>query len=190
MESPKIKKQVTKEYLNEVFEYKEGALFWKIHKRSVKAGQRAGTKSKAKYRLICLDGKLYLEHRLIFLLHHGYLPKIIDHINHDPEDNRIENLREASKQQNMFNSKKPITNTSGIKHVWFRKDTKKWIVEFVIDGKKQYFGQYVNKQEAAQRAVEVKKQLHGEFAYDGYEESQINFGESPDNLYRVGGCRS
>lgn len=63
--------------------------------------------------IINRDKKSYqiYEHRLIFALHNGYLPKEIDHINRDPTDNRIENLREVSRSENNINRKnrqKPI----------------------------------------------------------------------------------
>jgi len=45
-------------------------------------------------------------HRLIWMLHYGYTPIILDHINGDKTDNRIENLREVTNRENMQNQQK------------------------------------------------------------------------------------
>jgi len=66
---------------------------------------------------------------LIFLYHHGYLPKFVDHIDGNKKNNRIENLREATKSQNAMNQKVSTRNTSGIKGVMWHKRDKKWFVQ-------------------------------------------------------------
>ena len=61
--------------------------------------------------------KMMLLHRLVFLVHHNYLPNIVDHIDGEKTNNSIDNLREATHSQNMMNSKKGKNNTSGFKGV-------------------------------------------------------------------------
>ena len=152
--------------LNELFEYKDGNLYW-IKPLSGKAKHRkiAGNINK-KGRSIGIYNKNYLAHRLIFLWHHGYLPKYIDHIDGNPFNNRIENLREATHQQNMCNAKKSIANSSGYKNVSWDASSKKWRVRLKIDKKEKQFGSYKDIEEANLVAIKLRKMYFGEFARD------------------------
>jgi hypothetical protein len=101
--------------LQDLFYYSDGKLFWKISPSyNVKVGSVAGT-SQNGYISIVFNRKKYYAHRLIFLWHHGTLPKYIDHIDGNKSNNKIENLRPATVQQNRANVK-PRSNT-GIKSV-------------------------------------------------------------------------
>ena len=66
----------------------------KIKKERIKAGKRAGHLYKDGHRRITVDGETYLEEKLIWLYHYGYMPKCLYHINGIKNDNRIENLIE------------------------------------------------------------------------------------------------
>lgn len=101
----------TKEDLLEKFYYccKTGKLY---HKRGPLEGKEAGSITKDGYRVICttVNGKqkLMLVHRLVWFLETGDAPKppqVLDHINHDPDDNRIENLRLVTQKENCRNRK-------------------------------------------------------------------------------------
>ena len=115
----------TKEYVNECFTYVDGKLYWKhrplyhftseVNQRrfnSMWAGKEAGyvnkrTDSKREgfaYHRVRLWGKLQKTHRVIFLMFNGYLPELIDHIDNNPLNNRIENLRESDVVKNKLNS--------------------------------------------------------------------------------------
>jgi hypothetical protein len=84
------------------YEPRFGYFFWKINRGSSKAGDVAGSVCPDGYRLIKVDGKSYKAHRLAWLMTHGEWPaEQIDHINGVRTDNRIVNLREASKKQNL-----------------------------------------------------------------------------------------
>ena len=159
-------KIISQEFLKEIFDYKDGNLYW-IKPLSGKAMHRkiAGNLNK-KGRSIGIYNKNYLAHRLIFLWHHGYLPKYIDHIDGNPFNNKIENLREATHQQNMCNSKKPVTNTSGYKNVSWQANLKKWRVRLTINKKSKQFGVYDNIEEANIVAIKLRKMYFGEFARD------------------------
>ena len=103
------------ERLKRLFEYKEGGLYRRVNAGPAKAGDRFGSIESTGRRQGRIAGKFYLEHRLIWLYHKGYLPEVdVDHINGDPLDNRIGNLREASHQCNMQNQKLRNTNTTGV----------------------------------------------------------------------------
>jgi len=115
----------TPETLKQVFEYKDGVLYWKKSTGRAKAGTPAGCSTNHdKYIRVRINNKLHLIHRVIFFMHYGYSPKEIDHINCDRTDNRIENLREATGCENQKNRGKQKNNTSGYKNVTWHKTQK------------------------------------------------------------------
>ncbi|MDO8610082.1 MAG: HNH endonuclease [bacterium] len=109
------------------------------------------------------NGKFIYIHQLIIT----NVPdgKIIDHKNHNGLDNRKENLRFATGGQNVINSGKRITNTSGYKGVSFRKDTQKWAARITHNYKEINLGCYRNPIEAAHIYDKKALELFGEFAY-------------------------
>lgn len=156
----------TKQEAQELFEYKNGELFWKKQKPCyAKLNKGAGWIDKTTgYRRVFANGKYEYVHRLIFLMHHGYVPKMIDHIDGDPLNNNLSNLREATKAQNIYNAKAPYTNTTGCKNVYFEKRSGKWFVKFVINGKQKMFGKFNDFIEAQQSAEKTRSFLHGDYA--------------------------
>ena len=156
--------ELTKEYLHELFNYKNGELFWKVNRCRAKSGERAGRTKTNGYCEVRVDGKLHGTHRLIYLMHHGFLPKIIDHIDGNPSNNNLDNLREASHAENMRNSKIPTSNSSGFKGVYWCKTYKKWISVCAVDGKRRQIGSYVDIMEAANAVKEFRKKNHKEFS--------------------------
>lgn len=114
---------------------------------SRKTGRPAGSKMKEGYLQISVDGRKLYVHRVIFFMKHGYLPKLIDHINMDRVDNRIENLRELTHSQNLL-------NRNGPKGIYFNKKNGKWAAQI---GNK-YLGSFATEAEALEArklAVEV-----------------------------------
>ena len=156
---------LTQELVQSLFEYKDGELYRKVKtNRNIKIGDKAGSLRDDGYSHTMINGKLYKNHRIIFLCHHGYLPQFIDHIDGNPSNNRIENLREATLTQNQYNSKTPYNNTSGIKGVSWHKKHEKWEVTLQINGKSKYFGIYENIELAELVAIEARNKYHGNFA--------------------------
>ena len=160
---------LTEEQANKYFTYDEevGKLLWKVAKGRARVGHVAGYIDRRGYRVVKIDGKLYKIHRLVFLINKGYLPKVLDHINNDRADNRIENLRPANLYQNSQNSKLRFDNTSGIKGVSLHKVTKKWEAKVQAYGKRKYLGQFHTLEEAEQIVTTVRKDLHGQFTNHG-----------------------
>ncbi|MGI9214274.1 MAG: HNH endonuclease signature motif containing protein [Gammaproteobacteria bacterium] len=145
------------EKIKQSFYYKDGNLHWINSSKGTKKDAIAGWKSKFCIQ-IELHQKNYKAHRLIFLLHHGYLPTIIDHIDGNPHNNKIENLREATQAQNLMNAKLRINNTSGHKGVSYIKKIKKWCAQADFDKKHYYLGVFDTKEEAINAATEFRKQ--------------------------------
>ena len=78
-------RELTVDLLNHLFEYDKetGNLIRKIQNQGARKGNIAGTLRPDGYYQIAIDKKLYLTHRLVFLMHKGYLPAILDHINNE-----------------------------------------------------------------------------------------------------------
>lgn len=151
--------------LHQYFEYRDGKLYNKKVRQRVKVGQELGYVTNSDgYVKLGLQGKYYLAHRLIFMMFYGYLPKHIDHIDGNPANNLIENLREVTNTENCQNSKKRITNTSGCKNVHWRKDRSKWRVDIKINGKDVYFGSYADIELSDLVATEARDLYFGKFA--------------------------
>lgn len=157
---------MTQEYAHSLFEYKDGSLYWKVRKaQNTYIGKRAGSPANG-YESVYVDGRNWRIHRLVFLMQHGYLPKMIDHINGNRKDNRIENLREANTQTNTYNQVLRSNNVSGIKGVSWNNDRQKWAVR--VNHNKKTYQRYVQDLELAELvANEMRSKLHGEFANHG-----------------------
>jgi hypothetical protein len=156
------------DYVRALFDYKDGELYWKQSKGNSKAGCKAGTIDKInKYCYVKINNKRYQLHRIIFLYHHGYQPIIIDHIDGNGLNNKIENLREATATENQYNSKIRKDNTSGIKGVNWNKIEKKWHVKFQVNGKSKFFGRYYDLNVAKFVCETMRHKYHNKFCNNG-----------------------
>jgi hypothetical protein len=153
---------LTQQQLLDSFNYKDGNLYWKIQKKGVNANQIAGTKNKNGYFQIQLNKKFIYLHRAIFLMQYGYLPSCIDHIDGNPSNNKIENLREVTASQNCWNQKYK-GSASGVKGVTWNKQDKKWQPQIKANGKKFYLGKFVNLDDAIEAYKNAAEKLHGEY---------------------------
>ena len=159
------KHDITQEHLKTIFNYKDGELMWKIStNRKIKIGSIAGYVDAGGYKNTKVCGKQHKNHRLIFLMHYGYLPKMIDHIDGNTLNNYIENLREANSMQNQQNSKLRKNNSSGCKNVYWSKAAKKWQVYCRVNGKMTHHGLYDDLELADLVATEVRNKYFGEYA--------------------------
>jgi len=154
----------SKDYLHQIFEYKNGNLFWKIKPaQRVKIGDIAGSIS-AGYKQVYINSKPYKLHRIIFVMHYGIAPDQIDHIDGNPLNNKIENLREATNTQNQFNRKVSSNSKTGIKGVRFNKLRNNFYVKISINGKEKYLGSFDDLELASLVAYEARLKYHGEYA--------------------------
>lgn len=145
--------------LKDVFEYQNGELFWKINVGNKKIGNKAGTKTALGYIKVTYLKKSYLVHRIIFAIQNGFMPEFIDHVDGNPSNNLISNLREATKKQNGYNRKLNLNNKSGIKGIAWHKKSKKWQVSIKFDGKQKYLGCYKSI-EIAKNVMELSRIEH------------------------------
>jgi hypothetical protein len=156
---------LSQEYLKELFDYKDGHLYWKVKKcKNVLIGQKAGSYAPKNNIDVMISGQVYKAHRLIFLMLHGYLPKFIDHIDRNPLNNKIENLRAATGTQNMCNTKLRIDNKSGEKGVLWDKRALRWRTVCVYQKKQYSAGSFKNIDDAIKSVRKLRESLHMEFA--------------------------
>ena len=128
-------------------------------------GQEAGFITKGERHRIKIDEKPYFAHRLAWLYVYGCWPsKDLDHINGDPADNRICNLREASNTDNHANSKDYRNNTSGHKGVYWMPKAQKWLALIQRDKYRRRLGLFVRKDDAIAAYRKASRELFGEFS--------------------------
>ncbi len=92
------------------------------------------------------------------------MPEGLDHINGNPADNRIKNLREATQSQNNGNRKKQKNCSSIYKGVCWNNAVDKWLVQIAIEGKGKYLGHFINERDAGLAYNIAAKKHFGKFA--------------------------
>jgi len=152
------------------FEYRNGILYWKetTNPKKISVGDKAGTINKIGRTKIQLNKKIYFAHRLIFLMHFGYMPKVVDHIDGNVSNDRIENLRDATVSQNQYNAIKRVDNKSGSKNVCWHKRSKKWGVSISVNGSIKHIGYFQDYELAELVSQEARNKFHGTFACHGF----------------------
>lgn len=148
---------IEKEYyekLEKNIYFKNGLPYWKerpfashvdIKKPAGKVKSRGGHREIG----VTINGKTktILAHRLHWFMVYRKLPAMLDHINRIPDDNRIENLRPATRSQNTRNTiPRGLSKYMGVSWV---KGRNKWSAECKINGKKHFLGHYLCEIEAA-----------------------------------------
>lgn len=157
---------LTQEHLKSLLSYdpETGEFRWtNAVSQKFRAGQIAGTSYANGYRVIDIQRKRYSAHDLAWLYVYGSWPaNEIDHINRNPGDNRIENLREATRSQNLQNRALQRNNKSGFRGVSWSASSKKWIAQIKINNEKKHLGLFLKKEDAyaAYLAAAAKYHTH------------------------------
>lgn len=157
---------INAEQIRELFRYnpETGVIVNRVARGTrAQVGAIAGHVDSLGYRHIVIEGKRYAAHRLIWLYCHGQWPKEqIDHIDGDPSNNKLENLREATNSQNSRNRKIASNNASGITGIHWRKHQRKWHAKIKVHGKCKHLGYFDDLGEAAlaRKAAEEKYGFH------------------------------
>ena len=156
--------------LFDLFSYEDGKLIWKTDRGSQKVkGQEAGCFLPTGYKVVTirdLCGQTYV-HRIVFYLFNNYMPEMVDHINNNPSDNRIENLRACNRSQNFMNKPAHKNSTTKHKNVYFNKRLNTFFVQIKADGKRMYVGGIKSIEEANKIAIDMRNKYHTEFANHG-----------------------
>jgi len=151
------------EYLRTVLQYnaETGDLVWiKTVGPKAKAGSTAGTVATTRHSRrkhyswmqVGIKGKAYQAHRIAWYLHHVVDPQgaFVDHINQNPLDNRIANLRLVNHNENNWNASGCLSNnTSGFRGVYKHKQSGKWAACMTVNGKTKHLGVFGSSQEAS-----------------------------------------
>lgn len=185
--NPSGKALPNQDFLKECFDYifATGQLIWRMRpqhhftdSRTMNAvnarfaGEVAGHYHKSNgYLEIRFDKRLYKGHRLIYKLLTGEDPTgLLDHIDGDVSNNKIENLREATSQENARNAnKRPGKGRATSQYKGVNKHRLKWITTLTInDNEVKIIKKFDTEIEAALCYDELAKQYYGEFA-------QLNF---------------
>ena len=149
---------LTQSLVQSMFDYQDGILYRK------KTGVTSAYQDVKGYMRVEINGKRYLQHRIIYLLFHGHFPSTVDHIDGNTTNNKIENLRAATNTENLQNMKLCPKNTSGSKNVSWDTKAKKWLVMLNVNGVRKYIGLFADFEFADFVDTESRKKFHGQFA--------------------------
>lgn len=152
-----ITQKELKDRLN--YEPASGIFTWLKSKRRGWVGRVAGTKCKNGYEQISIDNERYYSHRLAWLYVNGSWPKYeIDHIDRNPLNNRINNLREASRGCNQRNVGISKHNKTGVIGVCFDKDREQYRAYMQIDKKHKNLGYFDKMEDAIKARVKAENE--------------------------------
>ena len=131
-----------------------------------KASESAGWTNARGARVVQIAGLRLFTHRLVWRLHYGTWPNgLVDHIDMDPTNNAVENLRMATEGQNRANTKPRAR--SGFKGVTKLKLCASYMAQITVNGKNQYLGSYPTAEKAHAAYCEAARSAFGEFARVG-----------------------
>lgn len=165
--------QLTADVVRQLLDYdpSTGVLVWRVNRGKLRnVGKQAGcthNTSTEGYRAhtIGVFGRNYRAHRLAWLHYYGEWPETsLDHINGDPLDNRICNLRECTIPQNLANTTVKKNSLTGTKGVHFDKSRGLYSARIRVGGKRLMLGRYRTQDEAAAAYATAALAAHGEFA--------------------------
>lgn len=157
---------ISADEVRELFEYRDGQLWWcKKTSRRTDLSKPAGCLDVHGYRVIRIKGRLYKEHRLIWLYAHGEWPvNNIDHIDGNGLNNCISNLREATQAENSRNTRKRVNNKSGLKGVSRQNRRHNWQAHICHNYKRHYLGSFDCKAAAHFAYLIASDEMHRDFA--------------------------
>ena len=129
----------------------------------VKIGDRVGSFNSSGYMTTKINSKQHLVHRLIYLHQNGEMPEIVDHVDGNPRNNMIENLRAANRSENNCNSSVYKNNSTGVKGVSYSKRTDSYIARVQRNGKRVTIGSFKLLEDAKQAVNAARLKIHGKF---------------------------
>lgn len=125
------------------------------------AGTQAGWVHKTGYIYIGIDGKAYKAHRVAWVFVHGDAPQgLLDHVDRNPQNNRIANLREVSEHQSNQNKRLYKNNRAGVKGIGWQANARKWRVRIQANGHVHHLGTYETFDAAVKAREAGEQRLH------------------------------
>lgn len=164
--------KLTAEFLRSVLRYdpETGVFTWIAPQHGVTVGSRAGTINAHGYRCITVSQGRYRASRLAWLYVYGEWPTgLIDHKDRDRDNDRIANLREATRTLNNGNASRRVDNTSGYKGVGLHRHSGLWYARIRVNGRALSLGYHRLKEDAARAYDAAAKRHFGEFAALNFE---------------------
>lgn len=159
--------KLTHARLKELLSYdpQTGVFTRRVRAAAAHAGTRAGSLRKCDgYWKLCIDDGHYLAHRVAWFYVHGVWPAhTIDHVNGNRLDNRLCNLREATRAENNRNLPRRANNTSGFKGVSKQTNNDTWMAYINVDGRHIHLGTYSTKEQAHAAYRAGSQKYHGSF---------------------------
>jgi len=141
---------ITQETLKAQFEYEPETGMLRCTTGRRKAYPWRGAGKQRRYLIAEICGEAIYLHRAVWLWHFGTLPAMVDHIDGNPGNNRIENLRECTPAQNQYNSARKSNNKSGYKGVAYCPMYRNpWRARIVVDKRVVLLGYFGSVEEAA-----------------------------------------
>ena len=153
---------ITQERLKELVDYNpETGVFTSKVKRgnSIWPGKVLGSKDSYGYIQFMLEGRMYRAHRLAWLFMYNEEPEIIDHIDRNKSNNKISNLRPATKEENAQNVELIKTNKSGVRGVSWSSARECWTASIYVNGASEFLGEFDTLEEAAEARREAEKEF-------------------------------
>lgn len=131
-----------------------------------KDGTELGSYTSKGYRILVIYKKIYKAHRVVWLIENGCFPVYqVDHINGNPDDNRITNLRIATNSENRQNLHRKSEGRSS-KYIGVSKvENGKWRAEIYLNNTRSYLGVFCTEEDAREAYLKAKRELHA-FADD------------------------
>ena len=165
--------------LKNLFDYVDGSLIWKLSgvRGFIKTGKPAGAVNKGyiwvKTKHIEGVTKCYALQRLVWVWHYGDIPAamVIDHINRDPLDNRIENLRLASYSENSMNAcgkrNRPTALPKNVYLDFQYNGVTKYRAQVCVQGRVHRVGGFTTPEAAQLAATQLRARHHKRFSHEG-----------------------
>lgn len=154
--------EITQDTLKELLDYRDGNLWWRVKYTSNSLDRPAGCFDvNDGYWAIKVKQVKYLAHRLIWIYVYGSIDKdlVIDHIDGNKLNNKIENLRLVTNRENLHNSHRhragKLAGTS------YHKRAKKWSAQIYVNSKLFHIGDYRTEIEAHMAYLQVRKEWVG-----------------------------
>jgi hypothetical protein len=159
---------LTAERLRELLHYdpETGVFTWRVTSGKANNGAPAGwigsSDGVRQVVLIGISHRNYKAHRLAWLHTYGAWPVgVIDHINGDPLDNRISNLRDTSQQVNSQNQRRARSDSkSGLLGAYWDERDRCWKSHIKADGRLKWLGRFDTPEEAHAAYLAAKRKLH------------------------------